>query len=201
MKTRTGLGLLGCLLIGSIAYATTSFIDEPGYYFGTGFVGKGDLQTPWGWNAATMQAEATNGNVTFTYVLVEKAAYSVTCEWETVNKTKTIEHSVTKTTHLDANVSYDVAKKTRNNKNGDVTGFILLGASGGTTTTETGSVPIVGGSCPNGGDGLITAVGPAIDEETDLEITPTSSSTLYAEDAAKATGLTAIWVNGVSVKP
>lgn len=63
MKTSTSLITTCCALIMFAASAAASVTFDPST--GTGFVGKGDLQTPWGWNNQKMQIEALN--ITFSY--------------------------------------------------------------------------------------------------------------------------------------
>jgi hypothetical protein len=117
---------------------------------GTGFVGKGDVQTAFNWNNSQLQKNA--GGVAFTYNAVDK--YTITCEWTTGEGTRgeqthDVDHK--KTTSVNSEVLYDA--RTRN----QINGFVLKGY--GSTLTG-GSAPEVGGACPgNPGTGaVITAV-------------------------------------------
>jgi opacity protein-like surface antigen len=172
------------------AFATVTFDPSTG----TGFVGKGDVQVPWGWNNQKLQEEAEN--VDFYYESIESADYAVTCEWNTTTggpHPTTIHHVVTTHKDIEANVAFDSTKETRKNHQGYVTGFNLTGKSNETSTTS-GGIPEVGDPCPpGGGDGEVTAVDGPFNE--------TKSETLYAVDVHDGKGPTAIWIDGVSVKP
>jgi hypothetical protein len=77
------------MLVASSAFATVTFdptcsLTQSNSQGKCGFVGKGDLQIPWGWNNQTAQTEISAGNVKFDYV--QSARYDVTCEWDTVNR-------------------------------------------------------------------------------------------------------------------
>ena len=105
---------------------------------GTGFVGKGDVQLAFGWNNAVLQANAKG--VAFSYQQSE--TYDAVCTWVTGEgtkgeKTHNVSHSTA--TALNSEVAYDV----RTHK--QVDGFLLKGFG---ATVETGTVPLVGGSCP-----------------------------------------------------
>jgi hypothetical protein len=102
-----------------------------------GFVGKGDVQSAYGWNNAVLQTEA--GDVSFYYDTA--ATYDVTCEWDTVNSKQTIHHSVTN--HKSVGVSSSIASTGR--LKNQITGFILGAAN---TSGGGGDVPEVGDSCP-----------------------------------------------------
>ena len=117
---------------------------------GEGFVGKGDVQTAFGWNNAQLQKNA--GGVTFTYNKTDK--YDVTCEWDTTTggkDPKTIHHEVTnrKNSKVDAGVLFEARK------NSQITGFNLNGFN---NESNSQAIPAVGDSCPNGGDGIVTDV-------------------------------------------
>ncbi len=143
-----------------------------------GFVGKGDLQTPWVWTNQKIQVEAAAGNLSFDYVNI--GVFEFTCEWVTGNPdspkgTKT--HDITKTKHT--GISGAVAYSNRSNK--QVDGILLTGSS----FTSTGSIdpPKVGDSClGEGADGVITVV-----------TTISSSNELDASDTSAGTGPTKIW--------
>lgn len=181
------VGIVAALAFASVAVALTTFNPSTG----TGFVGKGDVQTPWSWNNNTLQNHA--GSVSFNYQEINDTAYYVTCEWDTgtihvVHHTQTTNHALSDT------VAYDVSSATRNNPRGNVTGFNLNGPIGDPVVTDGGDpIPVVGDTCPgNSGLGLVTGV----------EADPTDSSssqTLYASSSFGPQGPTAIWINGVSV--
>lgn len=115
---------------------------------GTRFVGKGDVQLALGLNNKQVQT----ASLSFTYSSTETA--DVTCEWDTVTGgkfSKTIHHVVVNQKEAVVNraVAYDARIKNQ------ITGYNLTGFS---SYTNSGSIPQVGGACPNGGDGLVTAV-------------------------------------------
>ena len=188
MKSLFGAGIVaGALAVSSVAGASVTFDPSSG----TGFVGKGDVQVPWGWNNATLQAQA--GNVTFSYSQIDSADYDVTCEWDT--GTRRVVHHVQTTSHdIGSTVAYDVNKANRTNNKGAVTGFNLTGQLNFVTTDSGDPIPTVGDSCPgNSGLGLVTGVSDPYNV--------TSTQELDAADAAMSLGPTAIWLNGVSVLP
>ncbi|AGM04761.1 hypothetical protein [Amycolatopsis keratiniphila] len=133
------------LLFGGIAQAYT--LDPA---TGTGFVGKGEVQTPFGWNNAKLQANASG--VSFTYD--ETGTYAAVCTWVTGEgtkgeKTHNVAHATS--TSVANEVTYDARVKTQ------ITGFTLKGFS---TTTTTGEIPLVGEACPGnpGTNGTWTSV-------------------------------------------
>ena len=152
----------------SAALAATVFLASPASAIvtfdtlaGTGFVGKGDVQLAFGWNNAQLQARA--GAVTFTYNAED--TYDVTCEWTTTTgRGTTIIHDVTNNRIVSVNSSIAYEAR-RNGGNGQITGFNLNGFG---TTLSSGTVPVVGAACPQGGgiadpdpeanDGVITEV-------------------------------------------
>jgi hypothetical protein len=145
----------------ALAFFSTASIasvtyDDAGY----GFVGKGDVQTAYGWNNATAQKQQNS----VSFYLKDEASYDVTCEWETVTggkKSKTIVHTVTKHKTVINTAALDATSK----KTGQYTGWFLNGAVEEFTPV---TVPAVGDSCPQGGgnsssdpeenDAVVTAV-------------------------------------------
>ena len=81
------------------------------------FVGKGDVQSAFGWNNATLQDEWTAGEISFHYD--SSADYDVTCEWDTVNKKQTINHLVT--SHISRGLNATLAATGR--QKNQITGF------------------------------------------------------------------------------
>ena len=137
------LGVAAAALMTTAASASVDGDAATGW-----FVGKGDVQTAFGWNNATLQTEA--GDVSFRYDT--SADYDVTCEWDTENKKGTIHHSVTNTKTFGLSSILASSGRLKN----QITGF-NVGAAGSGGGDE---APSVGDSCPNGGDGLVTEVGP-----------------------------------------
>lgn len=119
---------------------------------GTGWVGKGDVQTPWAWNNATMQK-----NHTFvTFEVQETTSWEVTCTWTTGEGTRGEKsHSVTRTRVAFLNSS--IASDSR--KTGQWTGWNLKGWSG--SGTEDTAAPQLNSPCNSQGvpaDGMISAI-------------------------------------------
>ena len=86
------LALAGLIASSAVALAAIEWSPESG-----GFVGKGDVQTAFGWNNATMQANAAD--ITFTYEVT--GGYSFECEWWTGPEHNRRHHTNTKTMELD----------------------------------------------------------------------------------------------------
>lgn len=130
------------LLAGSAFAAVT--IDPA---TGTGFVGKGDVQTAMGWNNAELQKKANE--LVFTYVT--ETTYQVTVEWDTGNgkgeKTHTVTHK--RTSNLNTNVTYKPREMNQ------VTGFNLLGNG---VETEVGKIPSVGEEFPGNSGHKVVSV-------------------------------------------
>ena len=160
-------------LVSTAAWATVTFDSSTG----VGFVGKGDVQVPFGWNNAKAQQQANN--VTFNYD--STSTYDVTIEFSTGNPDhpKSIEDHVV-TQEKSSTVAASVASDPR--KTGQYTGWNLRGF--GVTTTTGDAVPTVGDSCPNGdlGDCVVTAVTPV-----------SSTGGLYVSDSVTGNGPTQIY--------
>jgi hypothetical protein len=153
-KLSLGLGACGTVLV--TAYAAVTF--DP--VTGIGFVGKGDLQTPWGWNDAKLQAEAAG--VSFYYHSTSTSLYSAVCTWTTGEGKKGEQtHNVAHNKEVVNVVSSSVACELRKNGNDSkVTGFNLMGCTAQSSTVETNVAPVVGGPCMGneGHGGLWTSV-------------------------------------------
>ena len=142
-STKLVVGLLAAALSAAALASVTVNAD------GTGFVGKGDVQVPFGWNNAVAQQKATG--VTFAYI--QSNIYSGVCEWVTGEGTRGMKvHTVTKSRNTE--VVAGIAADPR--KTGQYTGWNLLGFGG---SVSTGDVPEVGGAClGEGADGHYTSV-------------------------------------------
>ncbi|WP_242370742.1 hypothetical protein [Anaeromyxobacter sp. SG26] len=95
---------------------------------GQGFVGKGDVQTPFAWNNAMLQSYANA--VAFSYE--SEAVYDVTCEKEGKKTTLTKHFKRSRASEL------SIQFETRNNKK-QVTGFFLIGYGDEVESTVDGS--------------------------------------------------------------
>jgi hypothetical protein len=117
----------------SIAMAAVT-IDS----FGYGFVGKGDVQTAFGWNNATAQKNAT----AVSFHMESSTDYSAVCTWTTGEGTRG-EHTHNVTHKRSTAVVSGIASDPR--KTGQWTGYNLNGF--GTSTTTGGAAPVEGGAC------------------------------------------------------
>ena len=188
LKKLFGAGLVaGAFTLSSIGAASATAMFDPAS--GTGTVGKGDVQIPFGWNNAQLQANATG--VDFLYVDVTE--YDVTCETTVTvqeqagNSNRTVTKKVKVRNFLDANttVAYDSATATKKNPKGSVVGFVIES----TSPVSSDDAPEVGDSCTmdDGTSGKIVVV----------DIASTIGDTVYATHSTKADA--AVWVDGVSV--
>ena len=133
----------------AIAAATISTASIAAVIFdseaGTGWVGKGDVQTAFAWNNKAAQDNAK----AVSFSTESEESYQVTCEWTTGPDHNRRTHDVTRPIHraVSSNVGYD-ARKT-----GQWTGYNLTGYG---ATVGGDAAPAVGGQCPNGHFGVIT---------------------------------------------
>lgn len=146
MKTAAAAALGAGLILAGAASASAYTMDSSG----VGWVGKGEVQSAYGWNNQGMQDNV--GGVTFVYDAT--ATYDVTCEFDNPSGHHVI--SQTKSTTVNSTVSSE-ARTNSKGKAGPMTGWYLTGF--GTTTTHGQDAPAVGDGCPgNSGLGAITAV-------------------------------------------
>jgi hypothetical protein len=123
------LAILGMLATSAFAYTLNAN--------GTGWVGKGEVQTVFGWNNHAMQTYHTG--VIFRYE--DQASYSAVCTFTTGAGTPGEQtHNITIPRHV--NINSAVASDSR--KTGQWTGWHLNGWGAGATA---GTVPVVGESC------------------------------------------------------
>ncbi|WP_053361177.1 hypothetical protein [Bacillus sp. FJAT-27251] len=145
-KVLTGLaaGALALSVFSSSAFAAVTFDSSTG----TGFVGKGDVQTALGLNNAQMQAIAND--LTFTFETVE--SYEITVEWTTGEgkkgeTTHTVDH--TRTSNVAGSVDYGARKANQ------VNGFNLNGFK---TVSSEGIIPEVNSQFPGNSGHVVTKV-------------------------------------------
>ena len=101
---------------------------------GVGFVGKGDVQLLFGWNNATLQANASS--LQFQLLTVSGATWQC-LGYNPQNKPVLTTHGLEGST-----VESSVAIELRKNNQGSVTGFVLNGANVASVTyTEVGTCP------------------------------------------------------------
>jgi len=146
-KTAAAAALGAGLLLAGATSASAYTMDSSG----AGWVGKGEVQSAYGWNNKAMQSNV--GGVTFVYDTT--ATYAVTCEFDTPGSNH---HVITqeKSTGVTATLTSD-ARNNSSGKDGPMTGWHLTGF--GTTTTDGQALPAVGDGCPgNSGLGAVTSV-------------------------------------------
>jgi hypothetical protein len=146
MKTAAAAALGAGLVLAGAASASAYTMDSSG----AGWVGKGEVQSAYGWNNKAMQDNV--GGVTFVYDAT--ATYEVVCEFDNPGG----HHVITQTKHtgVNATVSSD-ARNNSNGKQGPMTGWYLTGL--GASTTDGTALPAVGDGCPgNSGLGAVTSV-------------------------------------------
>ena len=113
--------LIGALLLVLPAAASVTFDPATG----TGFVGKGDVQSAFGWNNPQLQANA--GAVAFRYVVT--GTLTQTCERE-AGHSQVITRAFTRTLDVQASVS-SRGRNISSGLNGPNTGFGLSGFASG----------------------------------------------------------------------
>jgi hypothetical protein len=144
-----GVALAAGLLYAAPASASVRFDPDRG----TGFVGGGDVRTPFRWSGAMLQSRAAG--VTFSHSRSIEDTYTVVCGWDTTPR-GTRKHLTIVMTHiressvlnLGSSVAYDAATATATDPKGRVVGFKLTGAVSGVSGTSVG--PTVGAPCPDG---------------------------------------------------
>lgn len=156
-----GLALAGVIATSAVALAAVEWTPESG-----GFVGKGDVQSAFGWTNATIQANAAA--VTFTYEVT--GGYSFECEWWTGPDHNRRHHTNTKT--MDVNVTATITGTRR--VTGQFTGWNLdpLAASTDGVGYPTDS------DCGAEGNGMKSIVPGSIEP-----LSESSGGALYAEYA------------------
>lgn len=112
--------------------------DTNGEFDGTGFVGKGDVQTPFGWNNATINSNAPG--VTFTFATIEVRERDCQTLVGGPPPTRVLE-DVTITKAVGSSLAYEQRK----NSQGQLTGFILTGFEPGASVVTTVVDPPCGG--------------------------------------------------------
>jgi hypothetical protein len=113
---------------------------------GPGFVGKGDVQTAFGWNNATLQNNADD----VAFALTEIETWEQTCQSITPNPPGPPTFTVTGERQRSQSVSSSVTRDARLNPKRNVTGFTLTGVG----ETVRGAMSVDGcpaGSTPVGG--------------------------------------------------
>jgi hypothetical protein len=128
------LAFVAALLVVLPAAASVTF--DP--LTGTGFVGKGDVQSAFGWNNQQLQANAAG--VSFTYIV--EGTLSQTCERE-AGASQVITRAFTQVISVQAAVG-SAGRNNSSGLNGPNTGFFLTGFAAG---SDGGALPA--DICPN----------------------------------------------------
>jgi hypothetical protein len=140
MRMRNLFIVMAIVLFSAIPmFASVTFNPDNG----AGFVGKGDVQTSFGWNNGQVQRNA--GGVGFSYIVNQH--YVAVCEWFTGPTFNRKQHDVEHKRSINVNdiVGYDP----RTHK--QIDGFILTGF--GSINEGGQDVPVVGSACVNSDDG------------------------------------------------
>lgn len=129
--THASLGIATCGAVALTAFAAVTFDPATG-----GFVGKGDVQTLFGWNNATMQANYAG--VSFEYE--SSATYTFDCEWWTGPEHNRTRHENTKTLTVGV-AATAVTAQAKSNSSANLTGWFLspIAMSGTTSSGPTNS--------------------------------------------------------------
>ena len=140
MISSIALAFVGMLAFTSVSAQTNNTFCPTS---GIGFIGKGDVQTAFGWNNQKLQANASG--VTFTYSTTD--TYSATCTFTTGDGTPGEQtHNVDIPRHTSVNSAIDYDARVHQ----QIDGFNLTGLG---STTYDGTVPVVGGTCVAGPTG------------------------------------------------
>jgi hypothetical protein len=138
---------MGVGLLLAAAGSASAYTMDAG---GVGWVGKGEVQSAYGWNNKAMQDNVAG--VTFVYD--NTATYEVVCEFDNPGGHHVITN--TKRSSVKATLGSD-ARNNSSGKQGPMTGWYLTGFGAVTSTGQ--AVPSVGDGCPgNSGLGAITSV-------------------------------------------
>ena len=139
---KKSLLMAAAALVGSATLAIAAVIFDPAT--GTGWVGKGDVQTAFGWNNAAMQ----RNHLAITFEYDATTTYTWTCQWTTGPDQNQTLHTQPRTkTHGVAGTIGNTDRRT-----GQWTGWFLTGyTDGGPDAGSDDFVP----TCPGneGGDG------------------------------------------------
>jgi hypothetical protein len=150
------LALAGVALAGSVVFATAASASvrfDPDT--GTGFIDKSDVEAPFGWSDAILQARAAG--VSFMHSKGIEDFYSVVCGWDTTSTgardhiTLVVPHyRQALLEHLSATIAYDASTANPANPKGRIAGFRLTGSYNGISATT--ARPMVGAGCPEDAD-------------------------------------------------
>ena len=133
MRKYTWAAAAALAFVSSAAFATVTGDATNGW-----FVGKGDVQSAFGWNNETLQEEWNAGEITFHYDT--SADYDVVCGWDNPPSSHVqMHHQVTSTVNVGLNGTLAATGRTKN----QITGFNVPAPTG----SASGNVPLVGDTC------------------------------------------------------
>jgi hypothetical protein len=139
MKLKTTIAAVALSVATTAAFAAVTF----NYQTGEGFVGKGDVQTAFGWKNATIQKYATG--VEFEWVT--SSNYTAVCTWTTAEgKPGEKEHNVNHKQKIAVKGTVNGDPRQTKGQN-QFTGFILSAWNSEVDLITTGTVPVVGEPC------------------------------------------------------
>jgi hypothetical protein len=140
-RTRTTIGFTTCLAAAGVAYAAVT-CDPQGY----GFVGKGDVQTLYGWN--NKQLQNNTGKVMFR--LISHTETSVDHEWSCQHPTNEAPPLQERSNSLSTTTTVGGLVSSVERIHNQITGFLLEGFDENTiSSTEVKRTGPPLWSCPN----------------------------------------------------
>jgi len=134
-----GAAAVACLVVAGVAFASVTFDPDTG----TGFVGKGDVQTAFGLNNPQIQAILNADPQAFTFSYNATDEYSAVCTWTTGPDHNQKVHNVSHTTNTEVVGALNGLPRPGPSQ---FTGFNLTGFG---TPSDSGAVPVVGDPCPS----------------------------------------------------
>jgi hypothetical protein len=148
---RIALALVACLAAAITSYAAVILDDN-----GNGFVGKGDVQTVFGWNNTQLQNNAAG--LTFEYnadsIVVTERSWICT----NTNNENTQERDRTTTTTMTVSHPESMIARVKN----QITGFNLTAGVGTSSSSSSTEGPMLN-SCPGGPWALTTPAGDPVE--------------------------------------
>lgn len=143
------VALLAIVMASTMFAGTASAVVTFDPASGTGFVGKGDVQTAVGWNNKQLQDGAAS--LVFAYSAVTEQETSWDCYNENNGQTQERERTTTTTV---SGVAYATARENSKGKDGPITGFNLTGFDGASLSDSSTEGPPLS-SCPNANSSFV----------------------------------------------
>lgn len=156
------VAMIAIMMIASTVSAAVTFNAS-----GSGFVGKGDVQTMYGWNNKQMNDRASS----ISFRIVQKITENYVWECSSVTKQgEKITERSNRVTTFSRPVTTTIA---RDNKNGNITGFNLKGQPGTSSTSTNGAE-----GCTNNSEYVVDSY------ESDPDAPTTVEEWLYINDGS-----------------